>query len=213
MSPLNPILGIDLDNTIVDYDDIFREIGLALTLKIVDTMPAKGQVRDLVRALPDGELRWQTIQAQVYGSKMHLAVPSTGVLEFLKRCKREDWSVYIVSHKTRFASQGDESVDLRSAALCWLENNKFFLERQTGIDSKTVFFEQTRFYKVERIRSLGCNWFVDDLIDTFLAPNFPASTKKVLYGSVNPDYETDDILFMSDWESIFNRLLQEFSCD
>src|ERR1700693_290067 len=97
-------IGIGLDNTIVDYSDLF----IALCHDFGHTGGAvaggKSVVRALMRSLPGGEEKWQQLQAVVYGRRMAEARLIDGVLAFAAECRRRDIGLRIVSHKTRYAA-------------------------------------------------------------------------------------------------------------
>ncbi len=196
------ILGVDFDNTLVNYDDVFlktaRQWGWVLKEKA-----GKKDIRDAIRQLPDGEKKWQQIQAHVYGRAMDEAVLIDGVGEFLSRCRSAGVPVYIVSHKTQFAGHGTDKVDLRQAALDWMNAQGFFDPAGLGFSNTEVFFEPTRRDKVRRIKELNCTHFIDDLEETFLEKSFPAHTAKVLYSSqrvVCPE----DMTVIRNWKEIYD---------
>ena len=60
-------IGIDFDNTIITYDDVFRAAATASGLIAPGFSGNKQAVRDAIRLLPDGELAWQHLQGRVYG--------------------------------------------------------------------------------------------------------------------------------------------------
>jgi len=129
-------LGVDLDNTLIDYDHVFvkeaRERGL------VDQAfsRSKQSVRDSIRLLPEGELAWQRLQGYVYGRGF--PVPAVeGAREFLRRCRERSIPVYIVSHKTRYGNHDPDRVDLREAALGWLRKQGFFEPGEASFRPRT----------------------------------------------------------------------------
>ena len=146
-----------------------------------DMAPHKKEIRDTIRRLPDGEKKWQQVQAQVYGKAMDEAVLFDGVQSFFDFCKNAKISTYIVSHKTQYASGGQEKIDLRRVALKWMEKNKFFENDGLGLSPSRVYFEPTREQKIERIKALGCTHFIDDLEETFLEESFPLGVDRILY--------------------------------
>jgi hypothetical protein len=77
-----------------------------------------------------------------------------------------------VSHKTQFANYDTTETDLRKGALKWLDRagSSYGTDRSFRRD---VYFESTRVDKINRIRSLGCTHFIDDLEETFREPSFP----------------------------------------
>src|SRR5712692_6306393 len=135
-------IGIDHDNTIVDYSDLF----VALAHDFVHAGDAaaggKGAVRAAMRNLPDGEGKWQQLQALVYGARMAEARLIDGVLPFMAECRRRDIGLRIVSHKTRYAAADPGGVDLRDASRSWLAASGIL--EVGGLDLDHVFFEDTR---------------------------------------------------------------------
>jgi hypothetical protein len=174
-----PVIGIDLDNTLVCYDALFHLAACEERL-IEPSLPAnKEAIRDAIRLLPEGESRWTRLQAIVYGPRMSAARLFEGGGAFLRRCARSGIPARIVSHKTRFARLDGRRVDLRRASLQWLETKGLFSE--FGLSPGDVFFEATRAEKIERIRALGCTDFIDDLAEVFADGAFPRETRKLLF--------------------------------
>jgi len=141
---------------------------------------SKERIRDAIRLLPDGERKWTRLQAIVYGPRMTRATAFPGSQDFLRNCARQGIPTVIVSHKTPFASLDGKQVDLRRAALDWMEAQNLF-ELGGGLSRQQVFFESTREEKVERIRALGCTHFIDDLMEVFAEPGFPRGVAKLLF--------------------------------
>ena len=54
-------------------------------------------------------------------------------------------------------------------------------DRLPVVETSHVFLETTREEKIERVRTLGCGIFVDDLPEILLAESFPTSTRRVLF--------------------------------
>src|SRR5438105_1181227 len=160
-------IGIDFDNTLIDYDGVFvaaaRERGL-----IGPEIPgSKRAVRDAIRLLPDGELTWQRLQGYVYGAGIGGAVPFAGAAEFLRRCADGGVELVIVSHKTRYGHFDPARIDLREAARQWMIAQGIVGPETGGISADHVFFEDDRRCKLARIAALGCTHFVDDLEEVF----------------------------------------------
>ena len=171
------VIGIDLDNTLVCYDDLFHLAVCAERLIEPSVPKRKEAIRDAIRLLPDGEMQWTRLQAMVYGPRMAGATLFEGADVFLRHCARSHTSVKIVSHKTPFATLDDQPVDLRQAARDWLKAKGFFTS--FGLLLGDVFFESTRSEKLDRIRALRCTHFIDDLAEVFAEPAFPPATRKL----------------------------------
>lgn len=174
-------IGIDFDNTIAGYDHLFLAIGKERGWLPGDFTGAKKAVRDAIRDLDEGELKWMELQAVVYGAHIPEACLIEGVGEFLKECIARSVSVFIVSHKTEFAPRDPNRVNLRDAALRWMEAQNFFSPKGFAIPRDQVFFAETREEKCHRIASLDLAHFIDDLEEVFLEPSFPGSVEKHLY--------------------------------
>ena len=150
-SPRHPlVIGIDLDNTLVCYDELFHLAACEEGL-IHPSLPRnKEKIRHAIRLLPDGESRWTRLQAIVYGPRIHAATLFEGAEDFLRHCALSRVPTRIVSHKTRFATLDGKRVDLRQSSLQWLEAKGFFSD--FGFSRSDVFFESTRAEKIRRIR-------------------------------------------------------------
>ena len=170
-------IGIDFDNTIVDYRPIFLPCARALGLLDDAFLPSgKTAIRDRLRSQSGGEERWQQLQAHVYGVAIAGASPYAGFVRFLAEAKRRGAMVAIVSHKSRFAA-ASPGADLRRAARRWLiERNVIGADAIAGDD---VFFEGTRAEKIARVAALGLTHFIEDLADVLGDPAFPAATRAI----------------------------------
>jgi hypothetical protein len=72
-------------------------------------------------------------------------------------------------------------VDLRQAAMAWLESRGFFNTPVTGLMAEAIWFEPERQAKNQRIAVLGCTCFIDDLEEVLADPSFPVGVEKILY--------------------------------
>lgn len=194
------VLGLDLDNTVVLYDDLFRDVARRRGLIGPDVPPTKAAVRDAVRALPHGELAWQEVQAEVYGPRMHEARPSPGIHELVVSCRRRGARLFVVSHKSRFARRDATGTDLRQAACGWMRAAGLLGGRH-GIPPAHVVFETTRQDKLARIGALGCTHFVDDLLEVLTEPAFPRGVVRLLYGG-SGEALPDGIAAAADWGAV-----------
>jgi hypothetical protein len=174
-------VGIDFDNTLADYDALFRELAAERSLVTAPATMTKRELRDAVRTLPDGEVEWQKLQALAYGPLIHRARVPDGALGLIEALIAAGAAVAVVSHKTPTAGYGDGRTDLRVAATAFMESHGFFSEVPARLRRSDVYFELTRHAKLKRILSLGCTHFIDDLEETFREPSFPSGTFRVLY--------------------------------
>lgn len=172
-------LGIDFDNTIICYDDLFHRVALERGLIPEILEPDKRVIRDHLRTVGK-EDEWTRMQGYVYGCRLMEAKPFKGVLEFFIQCNRRSIPVRIISHKTRYPYAG-ERYDLHEAACQWLEFQGFFRAEGIGLSKETLFFEPTQEKKIQRIIKSECTHFIDDLPEFLMRDDFPGHVNKILY--------------------------------
>lgn len=200
--PAGRIVGLDFDNTIVLYDTVFRSEGAAIGLLPPGFSGGKDAVRAHIRALPDGEAAWTRLQARVYGPGLARAEPAPGLFGFLAACRTAGLPVAIVSHKTEFAAADPGGTSLRAAARAWIEAQGLTDPALGGIDPAQVHFESTRAEKIDRIATLGCRCFVDDLEEVFLEPAFPAGVERILVKHGDSPLPCGPFRAVRSWEEV-----------
>jgi len=194
------VIGVDFDNTIASYDDVIHRVAVRRGL-IPSMLPrSKKVIRDAIRRLPDGEIRWQEVQAVVYGPSMAEAELMDDVTAFFTVCKEHLIRPYIVSHKTEYARLDITGTNLRRAALDWMASKGFF--NGLGLSHRDIYFEPTRREKIERVRRLGCTHFIDDLEETFAEESFPSQVEKILFAPHGRPSPRQDVLTFATWEEI-----------
>lgn len=197
-------IAIDLDNTLICYDRVFIEVARDEGLVRPDFAGGKQAVRDAIRGLPQGERLWQQVQGQVYGKLIRRAEMYDGAEQFLRRCRREGAEIWIVSHKTQFNASDPDCVDLRKAALSWMEARGLFDDSGLGLPRERVFFEATREDKIARLVALRCTHAIDDLVEVFAHPAFPTGVRKLLF---DPSNATDNSSWSS-WRDIEQSIFE-----
>ncbi len=193
------VLGVDFDNTIVHYDELFHSVAVERGL-IPPSVPArKNEVRDHLRQ-QGRERDWTELQGHVYGPHMAGAQPFPGVLEFFTHAVRRRLPIHIISHKTRTAVIG--GFDLQQTAREWLMAQGFFDPHRIGLSPEHVHFGETRQEKIRCIRETGCTHFVDDLEDTFLETAFPHHVVQILFGHHESPHHLPAVVPLADWSQI-----------
>lgn len=173
-------LGVDFDNTLVSYDELFHRCALERGLIPADLPRTKSAVRAHLWARPDGNTPWTELQGVVYGTRMAEAAFFPGAREALVTCRSRGIHVSVISHKLEFPALGPR-VSLRKASMDWMEAQGFFDPAGIGLSRNAVFFESSREEKLARIAQQGCTHFVDDLPEVLEAPGFPAGVEKWLF--------------------------------
>ncbi|HYD03377.1 MAG TPA: hypothetical protein VEC16_03695 [Alphaproteobacteria bacterium] len=218
-------IGIDFDNTIVNYEDLFHTVALSVGFISKDSRHPDGRdvgtsktdVKDFLRGTGKEDL-WTELQGLTYGKHIAGAKIYEGLKDFFVFCNSNNIKLYVISHKTMYPYIGEKH-NLHNAAMFWLEQNGFF-ENGTGITKSDVFLELTKEEKIERIKALECDYFIDDLPELLLSENFPKEIKKILFdpnGSLlsssslsnsNNSKETlsklkeNDVIIKNGWEQI-----------
>lgn len=201
-SPGQTIIGIDLDNTLVCYDELFHFVAHQEGLIELSAPNGKERIRDAIRLLPQGERKWTRLQAIVYGPRISGATAFEGSEMFLRHCSEQGTKAVIVSHKTHFVTLDGKPVDLRDSALAWMKARKFFDPDGCGLSPNNVFFESTRSEKIERIRTLGCTHFIDDLAEVFAESSFPRDVAKLLFAPHGANAGSQEIKVFSTWRDL-----------
>lgn len=202
-----PAIGVDFDNTIVSYDELFRELAQERGLLEPGLGGSKLAIRDALRARPGGEEEWQELQGAAYGPRIGQAGLIRGVRDFFQACRERGIKVFIVSHKTELAARDETRTNLCRAALGWLEANGFFGPEGLGLAPGDVFFEPSRAGKIERIGRLGLSAFIDDLVETFVEPGWPPQVRRILYDPHGRSDAPPGVEVLADWPAISRRLL------
>lgn len=195
---------MDFDNTIACYDGIFYE-GARERGWIPENIGLdKTAVRDYLRRIDREEL-WTELQGLVYGPLMQRSRPFAGVVQLFRRCVERSIPVYIVSHRTRVPYLG-EPYDLHQAAYDWVTAQGFLNKEVCGLSVDCVFFEETKKSKIERIRSLGCTHFVDDLPEFLADVEFPAQVERILFDPDGVKDEAQAYRRVHSWQDISDYL-------
>lgn len=177
-------IGLDLDNTIIDYSNAAKKYAESMGLENIENLAS---LRNALKGISDW--KWQEAQAWIYSSGIDFATPSSGWNYFINSASKCDWELFIVSHKTRFSSVMFESSDLHYSATRWLESR---LKVGEISQLKGIYFESSRQAKIERISYLNLSIFVDDLPEVLNDSNFPENVKAILYDP-NNTYESTEI--------------------
>ena len=203
-------IGIDFDNTIVSYDELFHKVALEQGAIPHALAKTKLAVREHLRGTGN-EPVWTEMQGYVYGARMDEAAAYPGVLEFLRWGRDQDLTLSIVSHKTRHPFLGPK-YDLHQAARQWVVSH---LRDADGplVAPNSVFFELTKEEKLGRIEALGCDYFVDDLPEILLASNFPVRTGRILFDPDAHHVDTEPLMPVRTWGEILEYLRRRCQTD
>jgi hypothetical protein len=175
------LLGLDFDNTLISYDQLFRQVALDKGLIPSTIPPEKNAVRDYLRR-QNVEDEWTKLQGEVYGGRILEAQPYPHMRETLMRLAAHHVPMCIVSHKTRWPYLG-ERWDLHAAARSWLDKQGFYESDGLAWSPDKVFFELSKEEKTARIVALRCTHYVDDLPE--ILDMLPQTIHKILFAPGN----------------------------
>lgn len=166
-------LGLDLDNTIVNYDFAFYAAGRERNLIPAETPQSKVGVKTYLCSIGREE-DWTELQGFVYGPGIRHANLFPAFERFLGRAVDRGWRVTIISHKTRYPYRGPR-YDLHASAAQWLG--------EQGVTQKVsnIYFETDQESKLKRIAYQEVDCFVDDLPEVLGHDQFPAKTRPILF--------------------------------
>ena len=200
------VIGIDLDNTLLDCELAFSAAVKYLNLKLPSLVNTKHQIREFIRSQPDGENTWQKLQGLAYGPCLQShARLYPGVKRFLWRCRQKGYYLKVISHKTEYGHLDEEKLPLRQIALNFLKSQGL-LETQNPL-IQDVTFETTRLEKINYITQQAFNWFIDDLPEVINDLSKVQGLKTILFNPLGhqssgiPNDQQSHIS-LSDWQQI-----------
>lgn len=203
-------IGIDFDNTLVDYSGVFyavaNELGW-LTDNGANALPV-GQSKNAVKAFfisRQQEPRWTELQGLVYGKYILQAKPYPGALEVLSQLKQQGHQLSLISHKTRYPFIG-EPVDLHQSARNWLQANQLLDSPSAPFAEHSVFFNERKQDKIARIASEQCELFLDDLPEILQHADFPSDCQGVLFAPELTEAATTDAV--SSWQQFYSHYVK-----
>ena len=174
-------IGFDFDNTIISYENLFYEIAKDIFDLPSEIKKDKNSIRNFFLESKK-EDQFTILQGLVYGKEIMRATPTKNFLIILDRLFRQkNVKIFIVSHKTKYPYKG-EKINLRDAATNWIENN-LKINGKLSINLNNIFYESTIEEKINRIKQLKCNFFIDDLPSVIL--KLKKGTTPILYDPYN----------------------------
>ncbi|MBU3607802.1 haloacid dehalogenase-like hydrolase [Polynucleobacter nymphae] len=191
-------IGLDFDNTIACYDSAITKLAEEM-FELPDLVPrTKLGVRDYLR-MQDREVEWTAFQGELYGPGMRYAQAYEGAIETMLELNALGHELFIVSHRSKKPYAGHPH-DLHAAARAWLKET---VQSLGLFINDQIFFLETRDQKVQMIKELGCEIFLDDLPEVLEADQFPSTTRGILFApdSFNENISTRHTT-ISQWTSL-----------
>ena len=185
-----PIIGLDLDNTIACYDDAIKYLADAHLGIPPNVAKTKMGVRDYLRGQGKEEA-WVDFQGLLYGPGMEYARPYDGSIEVMQKLESLGCRLFIISHRSRYP-YGKIKYDLHEFAYRWINSNIL----SEGLMSNNILsvhgtgpisFHVEKEGKLEKIKEVHCDLFLDDLPGILNHSLFPPQTKGVLFDPLKTD--------------------------
>lgn len=196
------IIGFDLDNTIVCYDQAIERLAEETLLIPKNLSRTKSSLRDYLRR-EDREDEWTEFQGRLYGPGMAYAEPFPDVIEVIKSIQHSGHTTFIISHRTRHPYLGPR-YDLHESAKNWI-GDRLKIDEKPLFTEKDVNLNETRDAKIALVSSLDCDVFIDDLIEVLGDAAFPVKAKKILFAPhATPQDATreDGVAVVSNWTEL-----------
>jgi len=169
-------VGIDLDNTIVNYDQSYIHISKSLKLEVSN--PNRKTIKDFFQNAPRGDYSWQEFQSILYTTGLEYAQVANGLFEFLNWCNVKKIEIFIVSHKTKTTPEVFGGADLIIPAINWLYRHKI---TPLKISPENIFFCETQLAKINTINQLQVDMFIDDLEEVIRHTKLDKKVEGILY--------------------------------
>jgi len=184
-------IGIDLDNTIIDYSYSFFKVAKEDNLISYRDPKNKKAIKSILISKFDENV-WTKLQGKIYGEKIMTAKKYKNFDSFVKYMSGKGIEIFIISHKTKYPFLGKKT-DLHNSANLWIKKNI-----NNKIKKKNIYFETTLSKKIKRIKSLKLDYFIDDLEKVLNHKNFPDNCNKILFGF----NKNKNLKSFSDWKFI-----------
>ena len=142
------IVGIDLDNTIINYNNSFKI--LAKKNKIINKSSKqfnKSQIKEKLTKIDEN--LWTKLQGEIYGKYINYAKIFPGFVKFINFLNKNNINFKIISHKTKYPYIG-QKYNLHTSAINYLKSN---LSTNLKL-GKNLFFESTLKKKIIRIKKI-----------------------------------------------------------
>ena len=193
------IIGLDFDNCIISYDDVFNDAAIKLKLIPNDGSVKKSKlaVRNHIREVGK-EDAWTELQGYVYGVSIKSAPAYPGAVKAIGDFVKNGHDVHIISHKTKTPFLGP-AYDLHKAAMNWIKAN-LVENNDPLLKTDQVHFNIELVDKINCIAKTGCHVFIDDLPEILSHDCFPKGTQKFLFSpNISHPNRHPDMVEVSSW--------------
>ena len=176
-------IGIDFDNTIICYDEVFKKISHEQKIFPINLKKKEEIKKYIIKKF--SEKFWTFLQSLIYGEEIEFAKPFSNAKKTLSKLKKKH-DLFLVSHKSKFPYLG-KRINLIERANRWLVKNEFTKCKNSIFLSENIFFEKSIKKKIERIKKINCDIFIDDLKP--LLDSLPSTVLKIYFSQNSKAYK------------------------
>jgi len=193
------LIGIDLDNTIINYNKVYKKFLDVFDVKINLNHSLKDQVKFFLER-NYGNSAWTKFQSLLYGPLSLEAELYSGFTDFIN-LNTSKCDFVIVSHRTSKAS-GFSDINLQTYGA---RSYEYLIKSCVGdID---IFFENDENSKINKIISLKCDVFIDDLTKILIAISKENSNIKLFQFGEKPSVNHLEHSYpLGNWNLISNYI-------
>ena len=199
MNKLN--LGLDFDNTIVNYGNLFGNLAFSKKLITSKILKDKESVKNFM-ILKGKEEDWTKLQGEVYGKEILKAKPYAFFKKSLSGIDSDKVNKLIISHKTLYPIKG-KKYNLHNTATKWLIKNNIY-NKYKYFQKENIFFEETFKKKINRIKKMQCDIYVDDLKSVLM--ELPKSINKILFDPYFIETKSTNYKIIRSWNELKSHL-------
>ena len=205
------IIGIDLDNTIINYDKTFLNIALKKKIISENKIISKEKLKQKIIKKKSIE-QWKAIQGIAYGKNIYHSDIMKFFHDFIILSKIRKIKIYIISHKTKYGHYDKKKIQLRKKATQFLISKKIINSDISPILKSNIYFCDTLDQKISKIKELECDFFIDDLYKVINNKNFPKQTTPILFNRSQTKIKyKKKIINYSSWSEILNYFFKDLS--
>ena len=196
------VIGIDFDNTIINYDKVFYSLALKKKIIRKNILIEKEAIKNyLIQNNFYNE--WISLQGEVYSKHVLMGKTNSFFIPVLKKLLKK-YELHIISHKTLYPVIG-EKINLRDQALKWIEKK---IISKVNFKRENIHFASTQNEKIKIIKIKKCNIFIDDLEDILVHNKFPKKCKKILFNDQIKQNNNNEIYLTNNWNKIYQIITE-----
>jgi hypothetical protein len=183
-------IGIDLDNTIINYQNSFKKY-LSQKKIYLDKID-KNKIKSLLTKKK--KISWTEAQEEIYGNFITFAQPYRYFKEFEEFSIKNEIKLFIISHKTKY-SQFSKKYNLHSISNKWIKENIFKKKYK-------IIFLNSLSQKIKKIKEVKPKYFIDDLDEVLNHKDFPKKVNKIYFSKI----KKQNLKKFENWRKIKNYI-------